>query len=251
MGPRGAVLLCALLAGCRCPVEAPDSFFADYADYVQASDRLGASLASPRSIAPASLFVAAALLQIDDLDQKLQDDLDAPNANGEGYQPADAGVAVLVGTALLLPFLHPPEALGVRPWTVAVTNLEALAWTGLITNAVKAIDLRERPNGSPGGFFSGHTSIAFSAATVLSREYGPVVGVPAYVVASWIGYDRIRIDFHYPGDVLVGAGVGILVSNLIFDKDLGKEGYFQRRYRVEASPVIDEDTMGFQVSIRW
>jgi hypothetical protein len=243
--------LCCALAGCRCPLEAPDSFLADYADYVQAPDRMGASLASSRSIAPASLFAAAALLQIDDADEKLQEDLVAPNAPEAGLQPADYVVTALVGTALLLPFLAPPKDLDVRPWTVAATNLEAWAWTLAITQGVKSMNLRDRPNGNPGGFFSSHASTAFSAATVLDREYGPRVGVPAYILASFVGYDRIRTNLHYPGDVLVGAGFGILMSNLIYDKDLGTEGYYRRHYRVEAMPVVDEETMGFQLSIRW
>jgi len=115
-----------LLAGCRCPLEAPDSFLADYADYVQAPDRMGASLASSRTIAPASLFAAAALLQIDDADRKLQEDLVAPNAPEAGLQPADVGVTFLVGTACFLPLLAPPKDLEVRRWTLFATNVEAI-----------------------------------------------------------------------------------------------------------------------------
>ncbi|MFI5403988.1 MAG: hypothetical protein ACHQ1G_13700, partial [Planctomycetota bacterium] len=188
MASRG-VLLVALLAGCRCPLEAPDSFIADYADYVQASDRLGASVASPRSIAPAALFVTAALLQIDNFDQELQEDLVAPNAPEAGIQGADIGVTLLVGAAFALPFIARPKGLDVPPWTVAVTNFEAWAWTVGITWGVQAMDIRDRPNGNPGGFPSAHTSAAFSAATVLNREYGAAVGVPAYVLASLVGYD--------------------------------------------------------------
>lgn len=239
-----------LFAACGCPGYAVDDqgFLADYADYVQAPERLRASVVSPRSIAPAALFVTAGLLQIDNADGRLQDDL---VVDGASTWPADTGQALLVATAFVLPFLAPPRDLDAKPWTVAVTNLEAWAWTVGITQGVKAFDLRDRPNGGSGGFFSGHTSASFSAATVLEREYGPAVGVPAYVLASFVGYDRIRTDDHYPADVLVGAGVAILVSNLIYDKDLGKEGYFRRRYRIEAGPVVDEHTMGFTVGIRW
>ncbi len=240
-----------MVAGCRCPLEAPDSFLADYADYVQASDRIGASLASRRSIAPAALFATAALLQIDDADQKLQEDLVAPNAPEAGLQPADYGLWVLTGTSFILPFLASPKDLDVRPWTVAATNFEAWAWTVAISQGVKAMNLRDRPNGNPGGFYSAHAAAAFSAATVLDREYGTAVGVPAYILASLVGYDRIRTNLHYPSDILVGAGMGILLTNMIFDKDLGQEGYFRRRYRVEVQPQLDEDTVGLSVSVRW
>jgi len=248
---RALVAWIVCLGGCRCPLEAPDSFLADYADYVQASDRIGASLNSRRSIAPAALFATAALLQINDADARLQEDLVAPNAPEAGLQPADYALWALSGTSFLLPLLSPPKDLDVRPWTVAATNLEAWAWTVGITQGVKAINLRDRPNGNPGGFFSAHAAAAFSAATVLDREYGAAVGVPAYVVASFIGYDRIRTNLHYPSDVLVGAGVAILLSNLIFDKDLGQEGYFRRHYSIDVEPRVSEDMLGLAVSVRW
>jgi membrane-associated phospholipid phosphatase len=58
-------------------------------------------------------------------------------------------------------------------------------------------------------FPSGHTSIAFAAATALSlscpRWY---VIVPSYVWACSVGYSRMNLGVHYPTDVVAGAVLG-------------------------------------------
>jgi membrane-associated phospholipid phosphatase len=238
------------MAACACPARPVDDigFLEDYADFVQAPSRMRNSLASPQSIAPAALFAGAALLQIDDADVKLQEEI---GDRGGTPWAADAGEAAMIGTAVFLPLLAPSPREGTRAWTVALSNVEALAWTSALTHAIKAMDLRTRPNGSSGSLPSGHTAASFAAARLLEREYGLAVGVPAYALASFVGYERVRTDSHYPADVLVGAGLGLLVANLIHDKNLGDEGYYRRRFRVEVAPVIGEDTIGLTVGFRW
>lgn len=58
-------------------------------------------------------------------------------------------------------------------------------------------------------FPSGHTSLAFQAATTLSIEYPKwYVIVPSYAWAGAVGYSRIHLGEHYPSDVLAGALIG-------------------------------------------
>lgn len=82
-----------------------------------------------------------------------------------------------------------------------------------LTYALKyAID-KPRPNGATDGhaFPSGHTSVAFSGASFLQRRYGWEYGIPAYVVAGFVGYSRIEgIGKRHDGwDVLGGVIVGV------------------------------------------
>ena len=58
-------------------------------------------------------------------------------------------------------------------------------------------------------FPSGHTSVAFAAATsltLISKKW--YVAVPAFAWASGVGYSRIYLGQHYPSDVAAGAIVG-------------------------------------------
>ena len=90
---------------------------------------------------------------------------------------------------------------------------------------------RLRPDGSRHNSFpSGHTAMAFSSATILHREYGhlsPWVSVAGYSLATVTGISRMLNNRHWLTDVIVGAGVGILgteLGYLIADKLLGNRG---------------------------
>lgn len=75
-----------------------------------------------------------------------------------------------------------------------------------------------RPDGSDHRSFpSGHTATAFMTATMLTKEYGylsPWVGGVAYGVASLTGLSRMANNKHWLSDVLTGAGIGILSTEI-------------------------------------
>jgi membrane-associated phospholipid phosphatase len=68
-----------------------------------------------------------------------------------------------------------------------------------------------------GSFPSGHTTVAFAAATVFAMEYRnrPIVPVIAYTSATIIGLSRITENKHWATDVLAGAAVGYLAGQNI------------------------------------
>ena len=72
---------------------------------------------------------------------------------------------------------------------------------------------KRRPEGRTDGhaFPSGHTSFAFQGASFLQKRYGWKYGVPAYLVAGFVGYSRLEgvNDRHDGWDILGGAAVGI------------------------------------------
>lgn len=75
-----------------------------------------------------------------------------------------------------------------------------------------------RPDGTNRHSFpSGHTATAFMTATMLTKEYGhlsPWVGVGAYSLATATGLMRVANNKHWISDVMVGAGIGILSTEL-------------------------------------
>ena len=81
-----------------------------------------------------------------------------------------------------------------------------------------------RPEGiGVNSFPSGHTFIAFAGAELLRREYGrdyPLLAAAGYAVASLVGSMRLYNNRHWLGDVLSGAGIGIIsvgINYWLFD----------------------------------
>lgn len=77
----------------------------------------------------------------------------------------------------------------------------------------------DRPNGGHISFPSGHTSVAFTGAEILRREYGkeyPYIAVAGYTVATTVAVMRVYNNAHWATDVLAGAGVGILSASLAY-----------------------------------
>ena len=100
--------------------------------------------------------------------------------------------------------------------------------TGLMLSTVYVVKYglgRLRPDGSTyNSFPSGHTAMAFTSATLLHKEYGylsPWVSIAGYTAATITGISRALNNRHWLSDIVVGAGVGILsteVGYLIADK---------------------------------
>lgn len=89
-----------------------------------------------------------------------------------------------------------------------------------ITYSLKKIVAEPRPDtGAPDSFPSGHTAQAFVAATFMSKEFGHRsvwYSVGAYSVATGIGVLRVMNDRHWVSDVLAGAGIGILSTEVAY-----------------------------------
>lgn len=89
---------------------------------------------------------------------------------------------------------------------------------GGVVNTLKQTTNVERPDGSnKHSFPSGHTATAFMTATMFTKEYGHKslwVGVGAYSVATATGLMRMANNKHWLSDVLTGAGIGILSTEV-------------------------------------
>lgn len=66
-------------------------------------------------------------------------------------------------------------------------------------------------------FPSGHTSTAFSIATIFAKQYSNKkwVSVLSYGLASMVGATRVIENRHWASDVLAGAALGYLCGNLV------------------------------------
>jgi len=92
-----------------------------------------------------------------------------------------------------------------------LASLTANLLMAAVTNTVKYTVKEQRPDsGKRNSFFSGHTATAFTGAELMRIEYGWGYGSAAYAVATSVAFLRVYNKRHWVGDVLTGAGVGIL-----------------------------------------
>lgn len=109
---------------------------------------------------------------------------------------------------------------GRSSWDRFVTSaLLSNAVMALAVNATKYSVKEMRPdNSTENSFPSGHTATAFTAATILHKEYGltrsPWFSIGGYAVATATGVMRVLNNRHWVSDVVAGAGIGILSTEL-------------------------------------
>lgn len=109
---------------------------------------------------------------------------------------------------------------GKSSWKRLLTTHALSAVTmAAITNGVKYSVSEPRPNGKgKESYPSGHTALAFMSATMVHHEYGltrsPWYSVGAYSLATATAVSRVLNNDHYLHDVLLGAGIGILSTEL-------------------------------------
>ena len=87
--------------------------------------------------------------------------------------------------------------------------------TQTLTTGIKAAVQRTRPDGTQFSFPSGHSAVTFASATVLQRNLGWKVGIPAYGVAAYVAASRVQVRRHFLSDVTLGAALGIVAGRSV------------------------------------
>ena len=101
------------------------------------------------------------------------------------------------------------------------SSLTSYAIMAAFVNSIKYTASEMRPDGSTRNSWpSGHTATAFAGATILHKEYGltrsPWYSIAGYTVATATGVMRVLNNRHWISDVLSGAGIGILSTELAY-----------------------------------
>jgi len=99
---------------------------------------------------------------------------------------------------------------------------------------------------------SQHTAMAFVAATFLDHELGsvsPWISVSGYAAASWVGIARIANNDHWTSDVLMGAAVGILMTNATYWAYDGVMRLFPKKLTI--SPILNPQQTGMYLCYKF
>lgn len=124
------------------------------------------------------------------------------------------------GTAALLALLG-----GAKGRRAAVDGVVSIAVTATIVNAgLKPLGRRRRPSREilldrhvrmprSRSFPSGHSAAGFAFASAVAATL-PRTAIPMRAAAGVVAYSRVHTGVHYPGDVLAGGLLGILLARL-------------------------------------
>jgi membrane-associated phospholipid phosphatase len=81
---------------------------------------------------------------------------------------------------------------------------------------LKYVVHEERPDHSDNKSFPSDTAaLAFAPANYLWDRYGWRWGLPAYLVAGFVGYSRVEADKHHWWDVAASAGIAFGFSRFV------------------------------------
>jgi membrane-associated phospholipid phosphatase len=107
----------------------------------------------------------------------------------------------------------------------AVDGLASIAVTSVFVNAgLKPLGRRRRPDRGvllarhvrmprSRSFPSGHAASAFAFATGVAATQ-PQIGVPLRGLATLVAYSRVHTGVHFPGDVVVGSLLGVVLAHM-------------------------------------
>lgn len=103
-------------------------------------------------------------------------------------------------------------------------NQNAILFKSVLLNTIVVRFLKdwthvERPTGDMKSFPSGHTSLVFGIAQWMHHEYGEKsvwYSTGAYACATSVSLMRIAKGAHWASDILAGAGIGMLTTELVY-----------------------------------
>ncbi len=206
----------------------------------------------PISLIGAGLIVnySSGSLGKENLQEKIQKNLNGFHTNAENFLIFVP--AITMYTADLFKFKSKNDVF---------TQTKYLAIAGL-TNSLLTLGLKElthevRPNGESNSFPSGHTSNAFVMASVLHHEFvdsSTLLAYSGYIFAAGTGVLRVMNNKHWVSDVLVGAGLGMLVTDLVYRLEPLKNWnpFKDKKNRmIMISPTYQNDQFGLYANLQF
>lgn len=170
-----------------------------------------------KSIVPLSLCLGGVLLNQSPLKENIQANFLKP-FNGYTSSLDDYIQYIPIMEMYAFDFLKIPARNNV--WNQTKYLFFSELFTAGIVHLLKNTLKVQRPNnGAYTSFPSGHTSQAFVASQVLFNEYyqtNKFIGLSGYLFSGATGALRMVNNKHWLPDVVLGAGIAILVTNVVY-----------------------------------
>ncbi len=179
----------------------------------------------------------------------------APGSDADTKDGADAAPAVLALGGTWIAAAIGDNDDGKRE---AGMMLEAAAFSGVTSFALKELTARERPfetddpdawNEDGDAFPSMHTATAFAIGTVLAESGNDRVRwlrrTIGYGLAVGTAYARMDHDAHWLSDTVAGAALGLATARFVM-----KQREDDKRGRVTFAPFADGIAVGYVVDLR-
>jgi len=207
-----------------------------------------------KTIVPATLILSGVLLTGTQTEKNWQ--IDIRNKVGNNYQNELDDYIQYVPYAQI----YLGDIIGIKAknhWFDQTKNIVIGGiLTTVITHSLKRGVGKERPDASSNySFSSGHTAAAFLGATILYQEYkdtSPMYAYSGYLFATSTGGLRIMNNKHWVSDVLAGAGIGILVANIIYYiEPLKNWNPFKKSKNITFSPMINGNEFTFIAALKF
>ncbi len=225
-------------------------------DSIASSTKIEQSTFLKKSILPISLIGSGLIINYsngsfgkENLQENIHDNLDDFHTNIDNF--------TMFAPVIIM---YSADLMKIESKNDVFTQTKYLAIAGLVNNlitvSVKKITDEQRPNGEEYSFPSGHTSNAFVMATVLHHEFidsSPIIAYSGYVFATTTGVLRVLNNKHWVSDVLVGAGLGIIVTDLVYRFEPLKNWnpFKNKKTQVFMSPSFNKEQFGLYANLRF
>lgn len=195
---------------------------------------------------PAGLIISSLVVEFSGIKERWQEAIPDTHTDIEDYLQYTP-IAILYGA----------DVAGVKHKNPVFTQTKYLIiaelTTSLLTQILKQVTGVTRPNGGDLSYPSGHTSQAFSCASVLFNEFNETnkpVAWSGYMFAAATGALRVTNNKHWVPDVLAGAGLAIIVTNLVYYfHPLRNWDPFHPGKSTSVIPGINPDTGVYSLSV--
>lgn len=206
-------------------------------------------------IAPAVLITTGTVVMLDsDADEFFLSNYEVREERNENFlnfsNHADDYLQYAPAAATLILSISGVEGRHNLPNQLALLIKSELLMTAVVYSLKYTVGEARPDTGQKNSFPSGHTAQAFTAATFLSKEYGHKsiwIGIGAYTAASTVGVFRMLNNRHWVSDVFVGAGIGILSTELIYFTHKNRWG----KKKLTVSPFSMSGSKGMSLRYRF